>query len=280
MQMYMRFPEWRKKALTLSYDDNGEQNEKLVEILNRYGIKCTFNLNSGLFAQEGVAYEKNTLFRPMTAARWAKLLKGTPHEVAVHGLTHPHLEEMSPSSALYEILADRANLEGIFGRLVRGMAYPYGTYNDETVSAAKAAGIVYSRTVEYTEKFDVPADWLRLKATCWHTYPELLDLADRFKNKPVWDNAQLFYLWGHAYEFERDGNWNVLEDFCKLLSGSEEIWYATNIEVYDCVETYRRLQFSADSRTVYNPSALPAWLEIDGRRYKIEGGETKRLERG
>ena len=104
MQMYMRFPEWRKKALTLSYDDNGEQNEKLVEILNRYGIKCTFNLNSGLFAQEGVAYEKNTLFRPMTAARWAKLLKGTPHEVAVHGLTHPHLEEMSPSSALYEIL--------------------------------------------------------------------------------------------------------------------------------------------------------------------------------
>ncbi|PWM71804.1 MAG: polysaccharide deacetylase [Bacillota bacterium] len=277
MEMYMRFPEWRKKALTLSYDDNGEQNEKLVEILNRYGVRCTFNLNSGLFSEEGAPVNKDLLYRPMTAARWVRLLADTPHEVAVHGLTHPHLEEMSFSSAAYELIADRANLERLFGRVIRGMAYPYGTYNDETVAAAKAAGVVYSRTVEYTEKYDLPNDWLRLKATCHHNHPRLKEFAENFKNKPVWDNAQLFYLWGHAFEFERDDNWNVIEDFCRTLSGNEEIWYATNIEVYDCVKAYRRLQFGTDSSVAHNPSALPVWLEVDGRKIKIESGETKRL---
>lgn len=42
------FPDGKKKALTLSYDDGVEQDRRLVEILNRYGIKATFNINSGV----------------------------------------------------------------------------------------------------------------------------------------------------------------------------------------------------------------------------------------
>ena len=40
------FPEGRKRALTMSYDDGADSDERLVEIFNRYGIKGTFHLNS------------------------------------------------------------------------------------------------------------------------------------------------------------------------------------------------------------------------------------------
>ena len=41
-----------QKAITFSYDDGIESDRKLVEILNRYGMKCTFNLNTGIQSRE------------------------------------------------------------------------------------------------------------------------------------------------------------------------------------------------------------------------------------
>ena len=60
----MRFPNGKLKALTLSYDDGVEQDIKFVEILNKYGLKCTFNLNSGKYAPEGKVYEAGRIHRP------------------------------------------------------------------------------------------------------------------------------------------------------------------------------------------------------------------------
>ena len=54
---FMPFPEERSRAVVLSYDDGVEQDAQLMEILDRYGIKCTFNLNSGMFAPEDKVWE-------------------------------------------------------------------------------------------------------------------------------------------------------------------------------------------------------------------------------
>ena len=35
-----------KKAVTFSYDDGVTQDIRLIELLNKYHLKCTFNLNS------------------------------------------------------------------------------------------------------------------------------------------------------------------------------------------------------------------------------------------
>ena len=51
--LWMLYPQGKLKALTLSYDDGVEQDIRLMEIMNRHGLKGTFNLNSGLFAPEG-----------------------------------------------------------------------------------------------------------------------------------------------------------------------------------------------------------------------------------
>ncbi len=36
------------KYLTFSYDDGVTQDIRLIELFNKYGMKATFNINSGL----------------------------------------------------------------------------------------------------------------------------------------------------------------------------------------------------------------------------------------
>ena len=49
---FLRYPNGLAKALTISYDDGVEQDIHLLELMEKYGIKGTFNLNSGSFAEE------------------------------------------------------------------------------------------------------------------------------------------------------------------------------------------------------------------------------------
>ena len=59
---------------------------------------------------------------------------------------------------------------------------------------------------------------------------ELLELAEQFvKLKP--ETPQMFYLWGHSYEFDEFDHWQLIEDFFKIISGKEDIFYGTNCEV-------------------------------------------------
>lgn len=249
----IRFPEGRKKALTLSYDDGVDQDIKLMEILDKHGLKCTFNINSGHFAPEGTVFPEGTIHRRMTRSQVTELYTNSGHEVAVHGTVHPWLETLPTPSVVLDIINDRKELEEQFGTIIRGMAYPYGTYSDSVVEALRTCGIAYARTVKSTEKFDIPTDWLRLPATCHHKNPQLMELAKKFAESDP-RRAQLFYLWGHSYEFEEQDNWNVIEEFSEYMGGRDDIWYATNIEIYDYIDAYNKLMFSADGHTVYNPT--------------------------
>ena len=80
------------------------------------------------------------------------------------------------------------------------------------------------------------------------------------------------------YEFDRDNNWDRIEEICKKLSGNDELWYATNIEIYDYVEAYKRLVYSANGRKIYNPTLLTIWIDVDGVVYSIKPGETIDIE--
>ena len=84
-----------------------------------------------------------------------------------------------------------------------------------------------------------------------------MELAKKFVENTINKEPMLFYLWGHSFEFDEDDNWNVIENFCELIGNRDDIWYATNIEIYDYVQAYRRLVWTADMRRVYNPSAIP-----------------------
>jgi peptidoglycan/xylan/chitin deacetylase (PgdA/CDA1 family) len=221
------FPQGKMKALTLSYDDGVEQDRKLVEILNRYGIKAAFNLNSGIQSGSSKWESNGITIRRMNVESLPELYRG--HEIAVHSLTHPRLEELDEKTVVNELTQDKINLERIFGAKIYGMAYPFGTYNDEVKKIAARCGILYARGVDSTFSFDIPKDLLAYQPTAQHTDSGLMELAETFiKLKP--NNPQVFYLWGHSYEFDINNNWQLIDDFCKLMSNKDDIYYATNAQ--------------------------------------------------
>lgn len=275
--MFMRFPKGRAKALTLSYDDGTEQDIRLIRIMNQNGLKGTFNLNSGRFAPEGTVYPPEEFHRKLSVRQVKEVYTDSGHEVAVHGLTHPFLEKLPESMAMWELLKDRENLENTFRTIVRGMAYPFGTCNDTVVECLKKAGLVYGRTTISSHSFDIPADWFRLQATCHHNDPELMPLVRKFIEEMPAREPWMFYLWGHSFEFETGDNWEVIEEFAAFAGGHEDVWYATNIQLHDYVQAYWRLEFSVDGRQVYNPTVTELFFEKDGEKYSILPGEKKNL---
>lgn len=267
MQYDYRFPGFRLKALTFSYDDGVVQDRRLIEIFAKNGLCGTFNLNGGLFAAEEGKRGR------LTARSAAALYNAPGVEVAMHTYTHPHLEVEDSGRVLYEIMADKHSLEDLFGRPINGFAYPYGTYADHVVAALQSAGVRYARTVMSTGRFDMPQDWLRLPATCHHNDPRLFELGDRFlaltDNEARRDRVSLslFYVWGHSYEFDDCDNWQVIEQFAAKMGGHEEIWYATNGEICNYTRAIAALEIAADGRYCYNPTVTPVCFYADGKPY-------------
>ena len=271
--MYLRFKDGKAKALTLSYDDGVVFDKRLIEIMDKNGLKGTFNINTGLYFPENETREKYEGRMKLSEAK--ELYINSGHEVAVHALTHPFLEQMDSSEVIHEIIEDRKNIERDYGTIARGMAYPFGTYNEDIIEILKLCGIAYSRTTKSTHYFGFPENWLLLNPTCHHRDPELMNLARDFvENDVKYDSPRMFYLWGHSYEFNNNDNWNVIEEFAEYTGGRDDIWYATNIEIYDYVQAYKSLKTSYDKKIIYNPSAIDVWVHESGETIKIKAGET------
>ena len=272
--MLMKLKDGKSKVLTLSYDDGVVQDIRLIGILDKYGLRGTFNINTGRYLAEDAQREQ--YYGRMKLSEAQSLFKGSHHEVAVHSLTHPFLETLKKPQVLMEILEDRKNIEAQYGTLARGMAYPMGTYSDMVIEALEAAGICYSRTCKATENFKFPENWLTLHPTCHHKHPRLMELAQKFVEESPRYTAQnwMFYLWGHSYEFDNDDNWNVIEEFAAYTGGKDDIWYATNIEIYDYIKAYEALQVSVDESIVHNPTTTDLWFHHNHQIHCIHSGET------
>lgn len=121
----------KKKAVTFSYDDGVMQDIRLIEIFNRYGLRATFNLNSGLLGG------KNTLIRGGVQVRHDKIRMEDVravydgHEVAAHTLTHPALCTLPDEEVVRQVEEDRQALSALVGYEVVGMAYPGGGVNHD-----------------------------------------------------------------------------------------------------------------------------------------------------
>lgn len=223
----------KKKALTFSFDDGVTQDIRLLEILNKYGLKGTFNLNSGMLGlpnkldRNGGTVSHNKVQPSQVKALYAG------HEVAVHTLTHPTLTPLTEEAIVYQVEEDRKALEAMVGYPIVGMAYPNGP-NDDRVAGIiqKHTPIRYSRTVESTFDFTPQkTNLLRYNPTVYYIQPELDDLVDRFLADDSNDD-KLLYIWGHSYEMDAGLiTWEHFEEICKKLSGHDDIFYGTNKEV-------------------------------------------------
>ena len=276
-EKYMRFPEGKAKALTFSYDDGVTADKRLTEVLDRYGLKGTFNLNSLLF---DCREWHNRMDEEQTFNTFSKGV----HEVALHGARHIFLDKVPLVEAVNEIVQNRVYLENKFGRIMRGMAYAYSGYNDAVLSVLPQLGVEYARTTEDSNGFSVPENFLLWHPTCHHRSPRFKELADKFfagspESEPKHRESLLFLVWGHSYEFDDDNNWSLIEDFAAEAGAKKDIWFATNIEICEYVKAYRALVFSTDGERVYNPSAVPVWIELRGKVYKVGPAEELRFDK-
>ncbi len=272
---FLRFPGGKTKALTLSYDDGCRQDLRFSDIVTKYGIKCTFNMTRG----EGAF--------TVEEAREHFLDKG--HEIAVHGYCHRAEGQIRPVEGIIDVLDCRRELEEKYDRIVRGMAYPDSgitawastTSYDRIRSYLKDLGIVYSRTLGGdNDRFALPTDWYAWMPSAHHDNPKLDEYIEKFISRDLNTGycssraPWLFYIWGHSFEFDnKEGGWEHAEDFCKKLSGRPDVWYATNIEIYDYVKAYESLKTSYDKKIIHNPSSCDVWFDKDGEIYLVKAGE-------
>ena len=280
---FLRFPGGKPKALTFSYDDGCRQDKETARILSEYGVKGTFNINSGYVGASDWY---------LTADEIREHIISRGFEIAVHGDYHIAPGMVRAIDGIKDCLNCRLKLEKEFGGIIRGMAYPnsgitrmHNGADYETIKKyLKDLDIVYSRSLSgENNRFDLPSDWYNWIPTMHHDNANSLKWAQEFVDLKLEEGftayrfPKLMYVWGHSYEFEQRNNWSHLNDLLKILSGKEDIWYATNIEIYEYVEAYERLVSSANGNVIYNPTAKTIWFTVDGEYYKLAPGETLNL---
>ena len=270
-----RFPAGKRIAVTTSFDDGHTFDRRIVEAFNAWGLKGTFNLNSGTLQRTGKPAVESGNRTHLDVSEVADPYRG--HEVAIHTVTHPWLDRLDASQIATEVLEDRKALEDIVGYPVRGMAYPFGNYNPQVIEVLRALGIVYSRTCENSANCFPPVEPLAWAST-GHQYAASPTVPERFAalhGNPR--SSGVFYIWGHAYEFHDKNDWAGLERIFKPLSGHADVWYCTNIELFDYEAARQRMQIAANRATAFNPSALTVTLNVAGRLVDVLPGQLVRL---
>ncbi len=224
------------KIVTFSYDDGVKQDRRLVEILNKYGLKATFNINSELLGTKNklnlIDYQGEKICHDkLTIEEAVEVYRG--HEVAVHTLTHPQLTYLSEDEIIRQVEKDRENLSGMFGCEVVGMAYPCaGFQNSDRVEDVirNHTGVKYARTISNSFSVARQENLWRYKPTTYH-----LDFANNYHMIDEFfasDKGGVFYIWGHSYEFDINDTWDQFEKFCEYISGREGVIYATNTDAF------------------------------------------------
>ena len=225
------------KAVTFSYDDGVIQDIRLIELLNKYSLKCTFNLNSELLGRPNTLLRNNQRIAHYKVAASDVKYIYDGHEVASHTLSHPVLTTIQDEAEIIrQVEMDRLNLSDLVRYEVVGMAYPGGgvNNNDRVAEIIRCnTGIQYARTITSVDSFDLQPNLFRYNPNACHifNYERLMRLATTFVELTP-DKPQIFYIWGHAYEMDYSSdNWTKLEEFFKLISNRNDVFYGTNSEV-------------------------------------------------
>lgn len=221
------------KALTFSFDDGVLDDIRVIKIMNKYGLKGTFNLNSGVLTQTGFWNYKGKKVKHINYCDCPDLYNG--HEVASHSYTHPYpdLLDYAHNDIVNQVKTDKKILECLYSQKIEGFAYPMGTYSDELIDILKANGIKYARTIISTNKFVLPENPFLWNPTCHFLDNNIQEL---FKEFLAEQNENIvFYIWGHSYELINNEDFKRFDDLCRFLSGRKDVDYCTNIEIINAM---------------------------------------------
>ena len=160
-----------KKFFTLSFDDGITQDLKIIEILQKYDVKCiSFNINTGLYGAnwEWVGPAIGDPSVPHKRFTKEELESGIydGYDVLVHTLNHPSLKNYDNrvSQIKKEVGKDADNIEKLTGIRPVGMAWPGGDteYTDTTIELVLAnTDIRFARGTTSTYNFELPEYFMK-----------------------------------------------------------------------------------------------------------------------
>lgn len=288
------YPGYTTKAVVFNYDDAVRYDVELAALLNKYGLKATFNLvgqniksNIGAMAPDKSSEEK--IFEFVKS-----VYEG--HEISNHSMTHipacfdeGYVGHNSAGAKLVgksfeELIKDTLDcpkyIKEKLGADAIGIAWPQGyaksrrDYETKILPAIIEAGLKYARAAE-NGTFKLPTDWFQWSATCHHR--DAVKYTDMFVDFENEGELKCFFIWGHSYEFENNKNdpnlgWTMIEGVMKKLAAENDIWKTTNGDVYRYVEATKLVEVT--EKYVKNNSDMTVYYNINGQNVEIKAGET------
>ena len=206
------------KMVVLSFDDGTIYDFKFIELLNKYNLVATFNLNSGLgdFVWN---YDQNTPIKRFSLEEYKSLYD--KHEVASHTVTHPKLTELTKDELLKEVNGDIDNLSKIFSYPVVSFVVPFDQCNESIIEILKNNSSIKNMRIPKRSNDYLPQDQYHIHVNSWYDDPNIYDKIEQFSKNEMPNS--LFVIAGHSYEFEVKNDWKKIEDLLIYLSNNKDI---------------------------------------------------------
>lgn len=267
------YPFGKRKAFNVTYDDGVLQDSRLVNLMDRYGIRGTFNLNSELSKTEFAwVHESGMTVKRLSENALTGLYTG--HEIASHTLTHPYMHNLPEEEILRQMKQDKDNLEKLFGREVKGFAVPFDYYSDTIARCARASGFTYARMSEFSLSYCPWQDRYYWKCGVFHLQPELTGFVSAFLQTE--EELALCQIVGHSYDLDAADLWETAEDIFRRVASREDIWLATNIEIVEYLLLMNKLEITQG--WAVNHSSGDLWIQDNGRVILLHPGESYKEE--
>ena len=219
------------KIVSLSFDDGTIYDLRFIELLNKYNIRATLNLNSKL--DNFVWYFGDTPIERLKLNEVVEKYDG--HEVCSHSLTHPYFSSLSKEEIIRQVKEDCENLSKIFNRDINAFAFPFHDQTEEHIQILKEnLNLNYIR-YSYFEESYLPKDRYHIPLTALYNDNDLYEKLEKFKNNDL-DNS-LFVIAGHSYEFEVRNEWERIEELLKYLSSNKDIVVLPLIDAINVIFT-------------------------------------------
>ena len=215
------------RIVSLSFDDGTVYDERFIELLNKYNIRATLNLNSGL--KDFVWYYGDTPIKRLDLCKVKEIY--APHEVASHSLTHPYFSSLAEEEIAKEVQEDIKNLSRIFSRDIAGFAFPFHDQTEENIQTViGCADLKYIRYSFLTDNC-TPADRYHIPINALYDDPDIYEKLNTFRHSS--EEHSLFVIAGHSYEFEVKDDWQKIEALLSFLSEAEDLTILTLADAAD-----------------------------------------------
>lgn len=263
------YPGGKDRAFNITYDDGVVQDIRFVELMNRYGLKGTFNLNSDLM-RKGFAWTHPNGMEvrrlDVDTARW--LYRG--HEIASHTRTHPYMHDLHGEALRSQLLEDKQDLEAMLEVEVRGFAVPFEYYSPEIAACAKECGFEYARMSEFSHSYIPCRDWYFWKTGFYHIEPGLEEFVEGFLHTE--QELAVCQIVGHAYDLDTENLWGVMEGILDRVSQDRRVWSCTHLELVRYLKAMDRAVIAQNR--IHNPTEIPLWFRVHGDIIMLDPKET------